>query len=78
MILINVGAFTTKKFQLQAPKALLGLLPVRNLQQKTIVSKILADLISKVIDESEKIGESWKQTDRQKNSRKIWMAEEVQ
>ena len=41
---------------------------------KTVVSKILADLISKVINESETSGESWKRTDRQKNS---WKAEEL-
>ena len=51
-------AFRTKKFQLQAPKAFLGLLCLRNILQKTIVGKILADLISKVIDKLEKIGES--------------------
>ena len=57
--LLNVGALRTKKFQIHAPKALLGVLPVKNLcTAKTIVSKIQADLISKVINESETSGES--------------------
>ena len=69
--LLNVGTFRAKKFQLQAPKALLGLFPVRNLSKK-----LLVDLISKLIDESEK---SVKVENRQTDKRIIIkMKDEVQ
>ena len=66
-----MGTFRTKKFQQQAPKALLGLLPVRNLQQKTIVSKILADQISKVIDVIDETEKSVKVENRQTDKRTV-------